>query len=211
MCDPNNETPALAAFSYKQLLHAPLVSGGLWTATVLPFISAFGLWPAFGLSTGVIGLWLLAYFFHFKKKYRRDRRQKRISDSLHKLLLRSDDDEEVHSSDPDTEGSRYSPSPYGEMLDDDGPMVGGGGYAPIQSSPHEMMVRANPHAANIHHRPAPLSLVAAPRGNGGGAGGGDGGGGGCNGGVAAFGAGGALRTTTYGAASTGGYTAGSGF
>ena len=45
MVDPRNETPALAAFSYKQLIHEPLVGGGLWTATVLPFIASSGIWP----------------------------------------------------------------------------------------------------------------------------------------------------------------------
>ena len=57
MSDPNNMTPAMQAFSYKQLLHAPLVGGGLWTATVLPFIKAAGIWPAFALSTGMVLFW----------------------------------------------------------------------------------------------------------------------------------------------------------
>jgi len=51
MSDPNNETPALAAFSYKQLLHTPIVAGGLWTAAVLPLIKSVGLWPTFAIST----------------------------------------------------------------------------------------------------------------------------------------------------------------
>lgn len=72
MADPNNTTPALEAFSYKQLLHAPLVGGGVWTATVLPFIYAAGIWPSIAVSIGFIAFWCLVYMFHFKKKYRRD-------------------------------------------------------------------------------------------------------------------------------------------
>lgn len=45
MVDPDNVTPALTAFSYKQLLHEPIVGGGLWTASVLPFLASAGLWP----------------------------------------------------------------------------------------------------------------------------------------------------------------------
>ena len=34
---------------HAQLLHTPIVAGGLWTASVLPLINSFGLWPgAFG-------------------------------------------------------------------------------------------------------------------------------------------------------------------
>lgn len=72
MSDPNNMTPAMQAFSYKQLLHAPLVGGGLWTATVLPFIKAAGVWPAFALSTGMVLFWLLLYKVYFVAKYQRD-------------------------------------------------------------------------------------------------------------------------------------------
>ena len=44
MCDPRNKTPALSAFSYKQLLHEPIVGGGIWTALVLPFVANAGIW-----------------------------------------------------------------------------------------------------------------------------------------------------------------------
>eukprot|EP00039_Didymoeca_costata_P009129 m.120851 g.120851 ORF g.120851 m.120851 type:complete len:539 (-) comp14373_c0_seq1:1673-3289(-) len=70
MCDPHNETPALAAFSYKQLFHAPLVAGGLWTATVLPFIKAAGLGAGITCAFTAVFLWLLMYWFHFRPKYR---------------------------------------------------------------------------------------------------------------------------------------------
>eukprot|EP00055_Hartaetosiga_balthica_P016854 m.108533 g.108533 ORF g.108533 m.108533 type:complete len:531 (-) comp9191_c1_seq6:4399-5991(-) len=69
MTDPSNETTALAAFSYKQLLHEPIVGGGLWTASVLPFISAVGLWPVVGVSWGALLFWTVVYYFYFRKKY----------------------------------------------------------------------------------------------------------------------------------------------
>jgi ESS family glutamate:Na+ symporter len=48
--DPENKTPALSAFSYKQLLHEPIVGGGIWTALVLPFIANIGIWLVESLS-----------------------------------------------------------------------------------------------------------------------------------------------------------------
>eukprot|EP00051_Salpingoeca_urceolata_P009821 m.119339 g.119339 ORF g.119339 m.119339 type:complete len:520 (-) comp16464_c0_seq10:40-1599(-) len=71
MVDPENQTPALAAFSYKQLLHEPVVGGGLWTATVLSFISAAGLWPAVAVSWSAVVFWLCVYFFYFRHQYKR--------------------------------------------------------------------------------------------------------------------------------------------
>eukprot|EP00036_Acanthoecidae_sp_10tr_P022483 CAMPEP_0206323798 /NCGR_PEP_ID=MMETSP0106_2-20121207/20174_1 /ASSEMBLY_ACC=CAM_ASM_000206 /TAXON_ID=81532 /ORGANISM="Acanthoeca-like sp., Strain 10tr" /LENGTH=106 /DNA_ID=CAMNT_0053756107 /DNA_START=19 /DNA_END=340 /DNA_ORIENTATION=+ len=48
---------ALKAFSYKQLLHEPIVGGGLWTALVIPFIRHVGLWPAFAVCASAMCLW----------------------------------------------------------------------------------------------------------------------------------------------------------
>lgn len=59
MSDPGNKTPALKAFSYKQLLHEPVVGGGLWTALVIPFIKHVGLWPAFGVCSSAIVAWVI--------------------------------------------------------------------------------------------------------------------------------------------------------
>jgi len=68
MVDPDNKTPALTAFSYKQLLHEPIVGGGIWTALVLPFIKNVGVWPAFGVSAGAVVFWFLVHFVVFRKK-----------------------------------------------------------------------------------------------------------------------------------------------
>ncbi|QBI18395.1 sodium:glutamate symporter [Egibacter rhizosphaerae] len=45
--DPENTTPALESFGYKQLGFEPLLGGGLVTALSVPLIGAFGPWPLF--------------------------------------------------------------------------------------------------------------------------------------------------------------------
>ncbi|EGD73561.1 hypothetical protein PTSG_13245 [Salpingoeca rosetta] len=75
MTDPENQTPALAAFSYKQLLHEPIVGGGLWTASVLPFLKSSGIWPVVGVSCSAVVLWLLVYLFYFRQRYARKRQE----------------------------------------------------------------------------------------------------------------------------------------
>lgn len=40
--DPENETVAAEAFGYKQLLHEPVMGGGLWTSLALPMAFALG-------------------------------------------------------------------------------------------------------------------------------------------------------------------------
>ncbi len=57
--DPENDTPALEAFGYKQLLFEPLVGGGLFTAVSAPLVFTFGLVPML-LTTGVVTLGWLA-------------------------------------------------------------------------------------------------------------------------------------------------------
>merc|ERR1711937_204510 len=42
MVDPNHETPAMKAFSCKQLLHEPFMGGGLVTSTLVPLIASIG-------------------------------------------------------------------------------------------------------------------------------------------------------------------------
>ncbi len=40
--DPENETVAAEAFGYKQLLHEPIMGGGLWTSMALPLAFSLG-------------------------------------------------------------------------------------------------------------------------------------------------------------------------
>jgi len=68
MIDPRMETPVLEAFSTKQLLNEPFMGGGLWTSLALPIIAAAGNWAVFGISLGFIALWLVVWFFIFRKE-----------------------------------------------------------------------------------------------------------------------------------------------
>lgn len=53
VADPENKTPALESFGYKQILFEPFVGGGLFTAASVPLIYQFGTVPIL-IFTGVI-------------------------------------------------------------------------------------------------------------------------------------------------------------
>ena len=55
--DPEYETPAVDAFAYKQLLHEPIMGGGLWTAAAIPLIFTIGALPVLGISVGAMVIW----------------------------------------------------------------------------------------------------------------------------------------------------------
>lgn len=56
--DPESKTDAAAAFGYKQLLHEPIMGGGLWTAFALTLVFTIGYLPVFLISLVVLLLWL---------------------------------------------------------------------------------------------------------------------------------------------------------
>lgn len=58
--DPQNQTPALESFGYKQLLFEVFVGGGLFTAASVPLIFQFGVIPVL-IFTAVITLVCLLY------------------------------------------------------------------------------------------------------------------------------------------------------
>jgi ESS family glutamate:Na+ symporter len=60
--DPDYETPAADAFASKQLLHEPIMGGGLWTSTAIPLLALWGSWPVFLIACGAVALWLLIVF-----------------------------------------------------------------------------------------------------------------------------------------------------
>ncbi|SDB80857.1 glutamate:Na+ symporter, ESS family [Pelagirhabdus alkalitolerans] len=69
IADPDNETPALEGFGYKQLLFEPFVGGGLVTAASLPVIHQFGA-VTFLVISSVIKVFFLIFglvFFGRKK------------------------------------------------------------------------------------------------------------------------------------------------
>jgi len=65
--DPENETDAPSAFGYKQLLHEPIMGGGLWTSMAIPLVVLQGGWFVFTVSAIAIFLWLLV-LWAFKRK-----------------------------------------------------------------------------------------------------------------------------------------------
>lgn len=67
--DPENKSPALDAFGYKQILFEPMVGGGLVTAAAIPFIIQFGSIPVLIVVTILmIAFWCLGVFYTGKMK-----------------------------------------------------------------------------------------------------------------------------------------------
>ena len=58
--DPEYQTDAADAFACKQLLHEPIMGGGIWTAMAVPLIATAGLSVVFGITTAAIVFWLTA-------------------------------------------------------------------------------------------------------------------------------------------------------
>ena len=63
--DPEGETDATSAFGYKQLLHEPIMGGGLWTSAAIPMALAYNPVLVLGISTGAVALWLLVWVYSF--------------------------------------------------------------------------------------------------------------------------------------------------
>jgi ESS family glutamate:Na+ symporter len=55
--DPENKTEAAACFGYKQLLHEPIMGGGLWTALALTLVFTIGWLPVLIFSVFMLILW----------------------------------------------------------------------------------------------------------------------------------------------------------
>ncbi|MFC1558725.1 sodium/glutamate symporter [candidate division KSB1 bacterium] len=66
--DPDAKTPALEAFGYKQLLHEPIMGGGLWTGAVLPLIYNYGPFVIFLFCVGMLILWTILFRILFYRK-----------------------------------------------------------------------------------------------------------------------------------------------
>lgn len=68
IADPDNRSPALEGFGYKQLLFEPVVGGGVFTAASVPLIFHFGPMPLLILTAIIMSFWLLLGLFYFGKK-----------------------------------------------------------------------------------------------------------------------------------------------
>lgn len=68
IADPDNESPALEGFAYKQIIFEPIVGGGLFTAASGPLIAQWGLIPVL-ILTGILCVgWFLFGYYRFGKK-----------------------------------------------------------------------------------------------------------------------------------------------
>lgn len=68
LADPENKSPALEGFAYKQIIFEPIVGGGLFTAASAPLIAQWGLIPVLILTGTLCIGWFLFGYFYFKKK-----------------------------------------------------------------------------------------------------------------------------------------------
>ena len=66
--DPENRTEGAASFGYKQLIHEPIMGGGLWTAFALTLVFTVGWRPIWILSCVMLVLWLIIAWFVIKKQ-----------------------------------------------------------------------------------------------------------------------------------------------
>ena len=55
--DPESKTPAAASFGYKQLIHEPIMGGGLWTAMALTLVFTCGWKPVWIFCTAMFIIW----------------------------------------------------------------------------------------------------------------------------------------------------------
>ena len=66
--DPENKTCATQAFGYKQLLHEPIMGGGLWTALALTLLYKLGWQLMLGISAGALLIWIIAAVLFTRRK-----------------------------------------------------------------------------------------------------------------------------------------------
>jgi len=66
--DPDHETPTFYAFGYKQLLHEPIMGGGLWTSIAIPLAITKGPFIVFIISGIAILIWLVVWWCVFRKQ-----------------------------------------------------------------------------------------------------------------------------------------------
>ena len=66
--DPENKTEAAATFGYKQLIHEPIMGGGLWTAFALTLVFTVGWFKIFIISCIMFVVWSIVAAVIIKAK-----------------------------------------------------------------------------------------------------------------------------------------------
>lgn len=66
--DPESRTVATQAFGYKQLIHEPIMGGGIWTSLALPLVFTRGWLEVFLISTVLLIVWSIAAYAGIRKE-----------------------------------------------------------------------------------------------------------------------------------------------
>ena len=66
--DPESKTCAAASFGYKQLLHEPIMGGGLWTAFAFTLVIDWGWMKVFAVSCVMLVFWIGCAHFLSRRK-----------------------------------------------------------------------------------------------------------------------------------------------
>lgn len=66
--DPESKTCATQAFGYKQLLHEPIMGGGLWTALALTLLYKLGWAIMLSISTAALLIWIAAAVIFVRRR-----------------------------------------------------------------------------------------------------------------------------------------------
>ncbi|WP_176013542.1 sodium/glutamate symporter [Victivallis sp. Marseille-Q1083] len=65
--DPESKTVAAEAFGYKQLLHEPIMGGGIWTSLAVPLLICHGSTLVLTISAAAVGGWLLFWKLYLSR------------------------------------------------------------------------------------------------------------------------------------------------
>ena len=57
--DPNYQTPAADAFASKQIIHEPIMGGGLWTSMAIPLIAVAGAPKVLAIAMIAMAIWVV--------------------------------------------------------------------------------------------------------------------------------------------------------
>ena len=66
--DPENKTVAASAFGYKQLLHEPIMGGGIWTSLALPLVITQGNLTVWLICVGMMIFWLSFWYLVIRRQ-----------------------------------------------------------------------------------------------------------------------------------------------
>lgn len=65
--DPETKTNAASAFGYKQLVHEPIMGGGIWTSIAVPLVMSKGAPFVFVICAAALVFWFLFWIFILPK------------------------------------------------------------------------------------------------------------------------------------------------